>query len=260
MIDDDDLGSVVEGWVPLGGNVVLHFNNDVSCAITGGLSGSYTSINCPYEITPSGDDFVGQFICEISGESFDLVAEEKPAVERGMRHFTYAWANAIQNLRIAGLKQDELAGPLAIIRPRIAEAAWKECQLELGVRQSEKKAKDLLLMCLTPEQQAEFAKHHRFTIHVEHELKGFPKGEFRIAKGSAFNVTHVKSKEQFCLVARERVPVYDQMLTQKLLLENDPARFFKTANRSGGYADDGVTMTVAETVWASPATWRLRGR
>lgn len=182
-----------------------------------------------------GNLFVARFECATTKDCFELSSLERLAVERGMRHFAYKWQAAISSLREAGLRDDELHVALAFIRPRIAEEARRERDLEEGVRQAEGKARSLLVMCLTPEQREDFEKNNAFTITVDHKVRGFPTGAFRISKGSAFNVSHVESGETFCVVAQEKVPVYDQMLTQKLLLEQEPERFFTTANRSRGW-------------------------
>lgn len=184
-----------------------------------------------------GNTFVSRFTCPTTGECFELSSLERAAVERGMRHLIHKWEKAVQHLCDAGLEKDELAPSLAFLKPRILADAQRERDLEEGLRQAESKAKALLVLCLTPAQQSEFKEHQRFTINVDHKVSGFPTGAFRIKKGSAFNVEHVESRETFCVVAQEKVPVYDQMLTQKLLLEQEPERFFKTANRSRGYDD-----------------------
>lgn len=181
-----------------------------------------------------GAPFVARFECKDSGDCFELSSPEKPAVERGMRHYVTKWQKAVRNLLDAGLAKDELHVALVLIKPRLVEEAIREKGLEEGVRQAETKARQLLVMCLTPEQIAEFNEKQSFTLTVDHKVSGFPTGAFRIKKGSAFNVEHIESGETFCVVSQEKVPVYDQMLTQKLLLENEPERFFKTANRSGG--------------------------
>lgn len=191
-----------------------------------------------FEITHGESLYVARFTCKKSGDTFELTSLEKPAVQRGMQHFVSRWHSAIDKLKSAGLLDGELHVALAYIKPRIAEEAKKERDLEEGVRQAEGKAKALLLMCLSPEQTAEFKEHSYFTIQIEHQVRGFPTGAFRVKKGSAFNVEHVESGETFCVVSQEKVPVYDQMLTQKLLLEQEPERFFKTANRSGGHRDE----------------------
>jgi hypothetical protein len=183
----------------------------------------------------NGNVFVARFECPVTADCFELQSLERPAVERGMRHYIGKWESAIGHLQSAGLNGDELLAPLAVIKPRLVAEAQRERNQEEGMRQAEAKAKALLVMCLTPEQQAEFEEHGRFTITVDHKVSGFPTGAFRIKKSSAFNVEHIESGETFCVVAQEKVPVYDQMLTQKLLLEQEPERFFKTANRSRGY-------------------------
>lgn len=211
-----------------------------------------------------GNAFVARFECPVTKEVFLLRSLERPAVERGMRHYTQKWRSAIRDLKSAGLKDEELHVALALIGPRLAKEAEHERSQEEGLRQAENKARSLLVMCLTPEQLAEFNEKSSFTINVEHRVSGFPTGAFRIRKGSSFNVAHVESGETFCVVSREKVPVYDQMLTQKLLLEQEPERFFKTANRSrgggggifGGVRDDMIRYL--EQIYREEQQQRLR--
>jgi hypothetical protein len=193
-----------------------------------------------------GNAFVARFVCKVTQDCFELSSMEKPAVERGMRHYVERWESAIRHLRDAGMKDDELHIALVVIKPRLVEEAQRERSMEEGLREAENKARSLLVMCLTPAQREEFDREQSFTLTVDHKVSGFPTGAFRIRKGSAFNVEHVESGETFCVVAQEKVPVYDQMLTQKLLLEQEPERFFKTANRSRGrfimYPGDFATL------------------
>lgn len=103
---------------------------------------------------------------------------------------------------------------------------------------AEKKARETLRLCLTEEQRAEFDARGEFTVTVPVEGRAnghrWKSGHYLIRSESTFNVTHVASGVRYCLVAAEPVPLFDNMLTQKLLLENDPPRFFATANASDG--------------------------
>jgi hypothetical protein len=203
-------------------------------------------------LSPEDGVFTGKYKCKETGEEFALCAAEKPAVERGLSHFAHRWQNSIHHLKAAGLQADELLVPLRMLKPRLVKESERERDLEIGVRQSEKKARELLLMCLTPEQKAEFAQHHYFTVNVDHRLRKWPKGEFRIRKASAYNVEHVRSDAKFCIVAAEKVPIYDQLLTQKLLLEQEPLRFFETANHHGrwkhNYEDEPPSDVIGEAL------------
>lgn len=179
-----------------------------------------------------GAEFVGSYTCKVTKETFEIRASVESAATRGLQHFVGNWEDMLDDLdrfpkkaKVAAMKH---------VKAKLVRQAHRECRLEIESKAAEQKAKDTLCACLKPDQLKQFKKDETFTVEVPNAPKGFPSGTFRISKGSAFNVKHIESKEMFCVVARESVPVYDQMLTQKLLLENEPKRFFKTANRAGG--------------------------
>ena len=90
---------------------------------------------------------------------------------------------------------------------------------------AEARATALLLRTLTPAQREEFEGHGYFTVEVSE------RGTFVVLPSTMFNVLHVATGDCYCAVPTVDVPLSDLMLSQKLLLENDPERFFQVANR-----------------------------
>ena len=95
----------------------------------------------------------------------------------------------------------------------------------LGLEAAEKRARDLLLRSLTPTQREDFQLCGCFAVRVPE------RGTFWILPSTFFNVLHMETGHCYCAVPSTEVPLSDLMLTQKLLLENDPKSFFAVANR-----------------------------
>ena len=89
---------------------------------------------------------------------------------------------------------------------------------------AEARARALLVRTLTPAQREEFRLHGWFAVRVR------GRGTFWILPSTYFNVLHMETGHCYCAVPRTEVPLSDLMLTQKLLLENDPEAFFAVAN------------------------------
>jgi len=90
---------------------------------------------------------------------------------------------------------------------------------------AERRARDLLLRMLSPRQRKEFELHSYFSVNVP------GRGRFWIFPWRSLNVVDPATGDCYCGVPEGRLPVYDLMLAQKLLLENDPQHFFCVANR-----------------------------
>jgi len=90
---------------------------------------------------------------------------------------------------------------------------------------AERRARDLLLRMLTAKQRREFEMCGYFSV----ESPG--RGRFWIFPWRSLNVVEPVTGDCYCGLPEGRLPVYDLMLSQKLLLENDPQRFFAVANR-----------------------------
>lgn len=92
---------------------------------------------------------------------------------------------------------------------------------------AETRAKVLLCSILTGDQLCEMEALEQF--HVQ----GADGHTYLIRKGYGHNVWRIEDGRktvEYCLITRGHVPVYDLMLTQKLLLETDPEHFQQKAN------------------------------
>ena len=95
-----------------------------------------------------------------------------------------------------------------------------------GTRSSaEARATQLLIRVLRLGQLHEYLRFGYFTV----DAPGW--GRFQILSRSVFNVVSVESGLAYCAAPDILVPIPDLMLAQKLLLENDPGRFFQVANQ-----------------------------
>lgn len=96
------------------------------------------------------------------------------------------------------------------------------------------RSRNLLLECLSPTQRTDFENHGYFHVTTHVEDGG---AVFRILPNHSHNIHQLDPVTlepifSFCVVASTYVPVHDQMLVQKLLLELDPTTFFSLANRT----------------------------
>jgi hypothetical protein len=90
-------------------------------------------------------------------------------------------------------------------------------------RQAKLRAEALLLAWLSPDQRAQYLSRGRFevTTAAGHRYRVCPGGVVRLnPRGWAY-----------CIEATSPVPVADEMLAYKLLLETDERRFLATAHR-----------------------------
>ena len=90
-------------------------------------------------------------------------------------------------------------------------------------RQARQRAEELLLAWLSPEQRAQYRTAGRFevTTAAGHRYRVCPRGVVRLdPRGWAY-----------CIEAATPVPVADELLAFKLLLETDEPRFLATAHR-----------------------------
>ena len=85
------------------------------------------------------------------------------------------------------------------------------------------RASRLLLRVLTPEQRKQLVRRGYFTVQVR------GRGILRIMPNTTFNVVDTKTGARYCAGPEGVVPLADWMLAQKLVLENDPERFFRVA-------------------------------
>jgi hypothetical protein len=90
-------------------------------------------------------------------------------------------------------------------------------------RQARRRAEELLLAWLSPEQRAQYRAGGRFevTTAAGHRYRVCPGGVVRLdPRGWAY-----------CIEATTPVPLADELLAFKLLLETDEPRFLATAHR-----------------------------
>ncbi len=114
-----------------------------------------------------------------------------------------------------------------------AERAEKErIRAEEARKQAEEaaaRAEKLLLEMLDKQQRKEYAKDKSFHVVGQDGEK------YKIKHGWSGHVERVvkgKSVERFCIHPRVQVPVQDNQLLAKLMLETDPVGFKKIANRT----------------------------
>lgn len=95
---------------------------------------------------------------------------------------------------------------------------------------ADEKAEKLLRSCLTQRQRRMYHRTKSFCVQARDGAR------FRLTRGWSGNVVELDKRgravARYCLHPRDRVPEPDNLLTQKLLLETDPERFRKTANRT----------------------------
>lgn len=108
----------------------------------------------------------------------------------------------------------------------------QNAKLEEERKAAEAKARELLLRHLTPEQAAAMKKNNWFVVEG-----GKSKKKYRIHTrgGYAGNIEEICEKGQrvatLCCHSIPEIPVDDQYLTQKLMLELDEEAFLRVANR-----------------------------
>jgi hypothetical protein len=95
-----------------------------------------------------------------------------------------------------------------------------------------------MLQILTPEQREEFERCGYFVVNVTGH------GRFCILPSKMFNVLHIDTGDCYCAILEGDMPLFDLMLAQKLILENDPTRFFGIANRRRKVAPPTVNESV----------------
>lgn len=115
-------------------------------------------------------------------------------------------------------------------------ARWQQrCEEETRLRKAaEEKAERLLLALLSEKQREEYKQKGHFYVEIPDAVKG--KRVFKINKAWAGNIEEIDERglrlSRYCVHPRERIPVADSLLAQKLFLETDPQALLKIANRS----------------------------
>ncbi len=110
----------------------------------------------------------------------------------------------------------------------LREAAARRVEAEVLRDQADKRAEQLLLAHLSPEQQRDWRRAQYFELIT----KG---GRYRLYKGWAGNVALIGENgaeiSRYCIHPREVIPEADNLLAQKLMLELEEAEFLRIANR-----------------------------
>ena len=176
-----------------------------------------------------------------------------------INHFAWnAWVDRYERIKEAGdhaaniqrysrrkLSDTELLAALEQEK-RAREEAEKRA---LAAKMAEKRADDLLRLCLSPQQIEDFEKKNCFYIEVT-SSDGRKKERYRIDRGSHGNVKQVDEKgsiiRSFC-IQPSGVPIGDVLLTQKLWLEASEAtreKFWETANITTLMQEKNIPHTV----------------
>ena len=122
-------------------------------------------------------------------------------------------------------------GRLADINARVPATAT-----ELGDfrETAESRARALLLRVLSAQQRVDLQSCGYFMVTVPNG------GTFCVLPRYVFNVLELRTGDCYCCMPDVQVPLSDLMLAQKLLLENDPEKFFAVANRNTHYMGESV--------------------
>lgn len=96
---------------------------------------------------------------------------------------------------------------------------------------AEEKAEETMLRYLTEEQAKEWREHKHFTVKLSERTHPKRHGSYRITRARSFNCEHLETGTKYCVVPDTRLPICDQMLATKLMLEGETEKFFQTANK-----------------------------
>jgi hypothetical protein len=135
------------------------------------------------------------------------------------------WRGFVQRLTGHGEALGQaLSFPWGTPPPEPTLLRWNEQSPADGPMAAEARARTLLLRMLAPAQREELERRDCFTVSVP------GRGRFAILPRRTLNVLNLDSGECYCCITATEVPLWDLMLAQKLMLENDPDQFFAVAN------------------------------
>lgn len=110
--------------------------------------------------------------------------------------------------------------------------------------ESERKAEQLLIENLTPRQKDQFKNEKCFSV-----TGGQTGNQYLITRGRSMNIYRLGDKgqrlEQLCFHPVELLPISDNMLAQKLMLEACETEALAIANKQGPIFDHFLTFTCA---------------
>lgn len=121
------------------------------------------------------------------------------------------------------------AEELAERKKRQAEAKAAEAERKKKEEEADKRAEELLVAQLDGEQRKQYRRDRTFFMRARDGRR------YHVRRGWSGHVSRVddagKELERFCIHPRVCVPLPDNQLVAKLMLETDPEMFLKTANR-----------------------------
>lgn len=111
------------------------------------------------------------------------------------------------------------------------EQARKVLEKSKAAREAaEKCARELLLSVLSEEQRKEYERDKAFHVEAKDGTR------YRLKHGWAGNVEELNELgiaiARYCIHPNVQIPEADNLVAQKLMLETDPERFRRTANRT----------------------------
>lgn len=90
-----------------------------------------------------------------------------------------------------------------------------------------KRSRSILMSLLDKTQQAEFKKKKSFHVVGKDDFVYLVTGQYQ---HNVFRIEGGRRTFEYCIVTKNYVPLYDQMLSQKLLLESNPQMFLGISN------------------------------
>jgi hypothetical protein len=156
------------------------------------------------------------------------------------RNTQVVWTNWCNEIRVyvtaqsgpysgLGLNAEQVREQLADQQQRERERVEKAKRIQVLRDEADKRATALLAQFLNEHQRKQFEKDRFFEV-----LSRCGTRRYRISRGLAGNVTvfdpQGRAVERLCIHTEPNLPLEDNLLAQKLLLEADEEKFRKTAN------------------------------
>lgn len=125
------------------------------------------------------------------------------------------------------------------IYPLCVDQEWIEILKQIEQKEATEVSKKLLLDCLSGPQLGAFKKTEAFIVSAENE-------KFLLTKTSYLSLDEDNhAKYSFCIHPKDQwIPVYDQMLAVKLLLESNLPLFYAIANKKEASFGDRITASL----------------
>jgi hypothetical protein len=211
-----------------------------------------------YTLTWGGTGAGNCNVAAIKYDNWPFIQGTNAGCTNTVNHFAWnVWNDRYDRIQAAGVRVAEIQ---RYSRRKLSEtelfaaleqekkARENAERLAAEARAAEKRADDLLRLCLTPQQIDDFEKKNCFYIEIDGT--GGKKERYRIDRGSHGNVKQIDDKgsiiRSFC-IQPSGVPVGDVLLTQKLWLEaSEETReeFWATANITPLMREKDIPSTV----------------